>query len=1480
MKNLNLLKLFILLTTVISSFSVSAQEYGSGAQKIDGVWYSTTLHTNGTQYAFVRDEWNWTSENIFDLNLQYPSTKIKFDLKNQTGVTSGQLSQKNITMSISQHINNSWQAASYTTGQLKTSVQTFETSLEQSATAVRFTRNRGNLSCYLTNIYVTMAHHIKMASATTNNYGEVEIEDSKPFTVDFHSFLSKGELTATTSDPDVFRINGTKDKEVKIADANECEKVNQGNYNFTINFVPQAAVEYYGTVTISDGTNTITITLSGIGTKKEPTITWVTNKTIAEEEELENAATSNCGTGITFSSADERIIKIVDNKLIGVSAGSVEITATTNGDTKWESKSSTETFIVTAKTVQNIVWEQYFYLLKLGDEPITLNAYSTDKKTGNANGREITYSSANENVVKIENGALHIVGIGNTTIKAVQEGDANTYAYAEAIKTVVVREVSDNCNGTYAFIGENKTVQQGTVTYTFDKPGKSFSINASINSNVRLTITDDLGNTLHQEDYDEKSATLSNITLDPKARMLMFNIYGLDTWFGAPQANTKDVTFSNLLIEQAQYITPQAENVSITPTEFGKSSSTTFNVSYSGQPDVILATLKDGKYFSMENSVINETGLCSNAATESFSVKFTPDSAGAFNDVLVITCKDYSKEIPVTASGIGRNQIIEWEQDLNELTLNSEPITLNASSSEGLTVYYESSNTNVATVSGHTLTIVGAGEATITAKQDGDKAHLAATPVSKTITIAKLDQTITWEQEFAADLTIGNTIELNATATSGEAVVFASSNEAVATIADNVLTVTGVGETTITASQAGNNNYNAATEVTKTLSIGKLDQTITWNQDIANLQIGESVTLDATASSGLEIVYTSNNDSVASIDGTTLTVNSEGSVVITATQAGDETYKSASLERTFSFGRMAQTITWNDDLTNLVINDTVILTATSDAELAIVYTVDNNTVATINGDTLFIIGAGEAIITASQAGNETYNSTSVSKTITIAKLDQTITWEQEFAADLTIGNTIELNATATSGEAVVFASSNEAVATIADNVLTVTGVGETTITASQAGNNNYNAATEVTKTLSIGKLDQTITWNQDIANLQIGESVTLDATASSGLEIVYTSNNDSVASIDGTTLTVNSEGSVVITATQAGDETYKSASLERTFSFGRMAQTITWNDDLTNLVINDTVILTATSDAELAIVYTVDNNTVATINGDTLFIIGAGEAIITASQAGNETYNSTSVSKTINIAKLGQAIEWNQELDSLTIENEAIELTATATSGLSITYTSSDETVAVVNGNILTIVGLGSATITASQEGDNTYNEAESVEKTITITKQTQEIIWEQTFEDLDIEDYPYELTAYATSGLEIIYELDNDSEGEKAMIEGNYLYPFQGNCYITIYAYQEGNEMYEAAKYVEKTVYISSSTLNPTHIENTTTTLIYVDNTIYFNGKHNTLSVYDMTGRQIYSAKVTGENQHYLPLTQNGIYVVCLDNETLKIVK
>ena len=132
-----------------------------------------------------------------------------------------------------------------------------------------------------------------------------------------------------------------------------------------------------------------------------------------------------------------------------------------------------------------------------------------------------------------------------------------------------------------------------------------------------------------------------------------------------------------------------------------------------------------------------------------------------------------------------------------------------------------------------------------------------------------------------------------------------------------------------------------------------------------------------------------------------------------------------------------------------------------------------------------------------------------------------------------------------------------------------------------------------------------------------------------------------------------------------------------------------------------------------------------------------------------------------------------------------------------------------------------------------------------------------------------------------VIYELDNLSYGEKAIIEDNYLYPYLGNCSITIYAHQQGNEIYKAAQTIEKIVYINTTKLDPTNIDNnTTTTMIYTDNIVYFNGEHNTLRVFDMTGRMIYSANVEDENSHYLPISQRGIYVICLDNQTLKIVK
>src|SRR5690606_6249909 len=64
--------------------------------------------------------------------------------------------------------------------------------------------------------------------------------------------------------------------------------------------------------------------------------------------------------------------------------------------------------------------------------------------------------------------------------------------------------------------------------------------------------------------------------------------------------------------------------------------------------------------------------------------------------------------------------------------------------------------------------------------------------------------------------TYGDTaVTLSATSSSGLAVTFASDDPSVASVSSNTLTFTGVGTANITASQAGDANYLAATDVVR-----------------------------------------------------------------------------------------------------------------------------------------------------------------------------------------------------------------------------------------------------------------------------------------------------------------------------------------------------------------------------------------------------------------------------------------------------------------------------------------------------------------------------------------------------------------------------------------------------------------------------------------------------------------------------------------
>lgn len=132
---------------------------------------------------------------------------------------------------------------------------------------------------------------------------------------------------------------------------------------------------------------------------------------------------------------------------------------------------------------------------------------------------------------------------------------------------------------------------------------------------------------------------------------------------------------------------------------------------------------------------------------------------------------------------------------------------------------------DVVTIATSTGTFVGANVGTgiaVTANLTlggADAANYTLTqPTGLTGDITQASQTIT----FGAlpSKTIGDAdFTLTATASSGLAVSYASSDPSVATVSGATVTIVGVGTTTITASQAGNGNYLAAADVPRDLVV-------------------------------------------------------------------------------------------------------------------------------------------------------------------------------------------------------------------------------------------------------------------------------------------------------------------------------------------------------------------------------------------------------------------------------------------------------------------------------------------------------------------------------------------------------------------------------------------------------------------------------------------------------------------------------------
>lgn len=165
--------------------------------------------------------------------------------------------------------------------------------------------------------------------------------------------------------------------------------------------------------------------------------------------------------------------------------------------------------------------------------------------------------------------------------------------------------------------------------------------------------------------------------------------------------------------------------------------------------------------------------------------------------------------------------------------------------------------------------------------------------------------------------------------------------------------------------------------------------------------------------------------------------------------------------------KQTQIITF-EQISSPAVDDVIELEAVSNSGLApITFSLQQELeIAALAGNTLTLYAPGTIILTAAQAGDSNYNATTATITLVINKATQTINFNEQPSLILLGG--IQLNALATSELTVTYESDNEAVITVTpEGIVTAVGVGTAIITATQLGNDNYQAATPVSRTITV-----------------------------------------------------------------------------------------------------------------------------------------------------------------------------------------------------------------------------------------------------------------------------------------------------------------------------------------------------------------------------------------------------------------------------
>jgi hypothetical protein len=434
------------------------------------------------------------------------------------------------------------------------------------------------------------------------------------------------------------------------------------------------------------------------------------------------------------------------------------------------------------------------------------------------------------------------------------------------------------------------------------------------------------------------------------------------------------------------------------------------------------------------------------------------------------------------------------------------------------------------------------GTCTVMYDQAGDGNYNAAPEITETVIPGKIDQTISVTTHAPASAAYGSQFTVAANAPGG-AVTYSSAGSCTNSGATFTMTSAG-GTCTVNYDQTGNASYNAAPEVTESVTATKASQAISLTAHApSSAAYGSQFTVAASAPGGA-VAYSSAGS--CSNSGATFTMTSAGGTcTVMYDQAGSANYDAApEVTESVTAAKAGQAITVTTHAPASAVFGSHFTVAAAGGGSGNGVTFSSGGGCSNSGATFTMTSGTTACqVKYDQTGTADYNAApELTESVTATKAAQAITITTHAPATSVYRSQFTVAANGGSSGNPVTVSSAGSCSNNGATFTMTSGTGTCAVMYDQAGGANYNAASEVTESVAATKAAQAITITTHAPTAAaLGTHFTV-AASGGGSGNAVTLSSGGACSNSGATFTMNSpRGTCTVRYDQAGNGNYGAA---------------------------------------------------------------------------------------------------------------------------------------------------------------------------------------------------------------------------------------------------------------------------------------------------------------------------------------------------